>query len=270
MKKYKVALTIAGFDGSGGAGIQADTKTFSALGCYAMNILTSLPVQNTTGVKSIHKIPVDIIQKQAEAIFTDITPNVVKLGMLADSEVIKTIQDILKKFCKKTPIVLDPVMVAKSGHLLLDNNSIDDLKELILPLCKVITPNIFEAEVLSGIKIKNKENMLSSAIDILQYGSKYVILKGGHLDGEECPDLLISKNAKPLWFSSKKIKTRNLHGTGCTFSAAIASYIALGNDMTSSIRKTKKYISKAIESGSEYSIGKGHGPVNHFFKYWKD
>lgn len=271
MKQYKRALSIAGFDGSGGAGIQADLKTFSALGCYGMTVLTSLPIQNTTGVKAIYDLPVKAIVEQFQAIISDIGADVIKIGMLHKSEIIKAIYDELIKY-PDIPIVTDPVMFAKSGGLLLEKSALDYLKKYILPISTIITPNLYEAQHLADIEIKSKDDMINAVHKIAQYGSKYIVIKGGHLKQEaSCWDLLFfRKSEETTWFESKRVQTKNLHGTGCTFSAAIAANIACKIPIKGAVEKAKEYIFQAILHGAEYKTGQGAGPAHHFFSSSRD
>ncbi|TXI91961.1 MAG: bifunctional hydroxymethylpyrimidine kinase/phosphomethylpyrimidine kinase [Neisseriales bacterium] len=262
------ALTIAGFDASGGAGIQADLKTFSALGCYGMSVLTALPIQNTCGVSNCYSIPLTAIEEQLDSIFSDITPDVIKIGMLFNSEIVNLVAQYLKQNVKGIPVVVDPVMVAKSGDMLLLSEAVNTLKEKILPLATVVTPNIDEAEVLVGHKINTQAAMLDAAREILETGVEAVFLKGGHMEGDMCQDLLFTED-KYQWFISKRIKSKNTHGTGCTLSAAIASGLAQGDSLITSCSNAKEYITQAILSFQYEEIGKGHGPVNHFHAIWK-
>lgn len=266
--KYK-ALSIAGFDGSGGAGIQADLKVFSALGCYGMTVLTALPVQNTMGVKKCYSLPSESIKAQLEAIFEDIVPDVIKIGMLFSSEVVELVSEFLLKHATKIPIVVDPVMVAKSGNHLLLPEAVNLIKERIIPISTVITPNLPEAEKLTDIRTSTKEEMFTVARELLKLGPQSVLLKGGHLENssESC-DLLIAANNDYKWFSSPRIKTRNTHGTGCTLSAAIASCLALGLDLFDSCEVAKRYLDGALEAAKNQHVGKGIGPVHHFYHLW--
>lgn len=266
-KQYKRALSIAGFDGSGGAGIQADLKTFSALGCYGMTVLTALPVQNTQGVRSIYEISLSCIREQIIAIFDDIGADVVKIGMLHSPEIIQLIVDLLKQYQAKN-IVVDPVMVAKSGDRLLKMEAIEALKTLLLPIATTITPNIPEAEDLLNRKIGNKSDMESAAGVLCSMGPQSVIIKGGHSNSTLSEDCLWCDH-QAHWFSAQRIETKNTHGTGCTFSAAIASFLAYNDDVVKAVEKAKDYLTGALKSGAEYQIGYGHGPVNHFYNIWK-
>lgn len=264
----KKVLTIAGFDPSGGAGIQADLKVFSAFGCYGMSVLTALPVQNTCGVKQCYSIPPKAITEQLEAIFDDIRPDAIKIGMLFNKEIINLLVEFLQQHKKTIPIVLDPVMTAKSGDSLLMPDAIFDLKEKLIPLCSIITPNLYEAAMLTKTKHVNIDNMDVTAIKLLELKSKSVLLKGGHLDSEYSHDLYIDTMDNKQWLLSKRIDTKNTHGTGCTLSAAIASCLALGMDHLSACKLSKKYIEKAIQLGKDLKIGQGSGPVHHFYHLW--
>ncbi|PTY41166.1 bifunctional hydroxymethylpyrimidine kinase/phosphomethylpyrimidine kinase [Brachyspira hampsonii] len=261
------ALTIAGFDGSGGAGIQADLKTFSALGCYGMCVLTALPVQNTQGVRNCYEIELKAIKEQLECIFDDIIPDAIKIGMLFNSDIIKLVADFLNNNAKNIPIVVDPVMVAKSGDRLLLEEAVDSLKKYILPIATIVTPNIPEAEDLTSRKIKTDDGMIEAANDILNIGAKNVMLKGGHLEGELSRDLFMSKESKEF-LDALRIDTKNTHGTGCTLSAAICSYMAHGKTPLEASKLGKEYLFNALKAGKTDSVGKGHGPVHHFYEAW--
>lgn len=264
-KKYKRALSIAGFDGSGGAGIQADLKTFSALGCYGMTVLTALPVQNTQGVRSIYEIPLKCIEEQIQAIFEDIGADVVKIGMLHRPEIVELVVNSLKEY-GPLDIVVDPVMVAKSGDRLLREDAVRALTELLIPIAKVLTPNIPEAEDLLNRRIETEAQMEDAARDISEIGAKAVVLKGGHVKSELSRDCLWYEG-KAQWFSAERIKTNNTHGTGCTFSAAIAAFLAQGNDIVTATQNAKSYLTGALLAGADYQIGHGNGPVNHFYNF---
>jgi hydroxymethylpyrimidine/phosphomethylpyrimidine kinase len=266
MKKYKKVLTIAGSDSGGGAGIQADLKTISALGCYGTSVITAITAQNTLGVNAIHPIPVDIIEKQAEAVLKDIGTDAVKIGMLHAVEIIMTVHKVLTKFRVKN-IVLDPVMVAASGDKLIEDNTIDTLKGHIFRIADIITPNIPEANILLNVEIITKDDMIEAAKNLLQFGSKAVLLKGGHLSGNILFDVLARSkgDTEVKIFENRKLDTRNVHGTGCTLSSAIASFLARGDQMDIAVQHAIGYLHHALEHGKEYITGHGHGPVNHFF-----
>lgn len=254
------AITIAGSDSCGGAGIQADIKTMTANGVYAMSAITALTAQNTTGVSGIYEVSPEFLQAQLVAVFEDIMPDAVKIGMVSSSDLIKTIAENLKKYNAKN-IVLDPVMVATSGAKLISDDAIETLKEYLIPLATVITPNIPEAEVLSAIKIKNEKDMIEAAKEI---SSKYgcaVLLKGGH-SINDANDLLC-ENGNYKWFYGKRINNPNTHGTGCTLSSAIASNLAKGKDLETSVENAKAYISGAL--AAMLDLGKGSGPMNHAY-----
>ena len=268
-KSYKRVLTIAGSDSGGGAGIQADIKTISACGCYAMSAITAITVQNTVGVSSVYPLPMEVICGQISAVLDDIGADAVKIGMLHSAEVIKTVTGTLMKYNLKN-IVLDPVMVATSGDKLLQDEAIETLKSLLMPVVRVITPNIPEAEILLGERIKNQQELPQAAQKLSLNGKISVMLKAGHLTDNELVDVFYNaEDGSMLALKSKRVSTKNTHGTGCTLSSAIASFLALGLPLHDAVKKAKEYIDKAIVSGAGYSLGKGHGPVHHFFKYWK-
>ncbi len=264
---YKV-LSIAGFDGSGGAGIQADLKTFSALGCYGTTVLTALPVQNTVGVRSIFDITSQCVEDQMTAILDDISMNAVKIGMLHRQDIIETVANVLCQY-NVINIVLDPVMVAKSGDKLLLPDAITTMRERLFPLTTVLTPNLLEASELLGRQIQTKYQMEKAALDLIELGPQAVVVKGGHLNGS-CDDCLCMKNPhiEIHWFSNPRIQTQNTHGTGCTFSAAIAAFLARGFTIFDSVQQAKMYLTKSVEAGVHLKIGQGNGPVHHFHHLW--
>jgi len=254
-------LSIAGFDGSGGAGIQADLKTLTALGCYGMTVLTALPVQNTCGVKAIHEIPVACIQQQLEAIFEDIPPKAIKIGMLYSQTIIEAVADFLEEHARHTPIILDPVIVSTQGNTLLQPNAIATLKQRLIPRASLITPNIPEAMCLT--EKTEKEALLQ---DLLRLGCDAVLLTGGHEESTIAKDYFIDQTGARRDFCSKRIATQNTHGTGCTLSAAITAYVAQGDELMEACQKAKNYLTGALLSAQHNSLGKGNGPVNHCFK----
>ena len=255
------ALTIAGSDSSGGAGIQADIKTMTANRVYAMSAITALTAQNTTGVTDIMEITPKFLAEQLDSIFTDIHPDAIKTGMVSSSELIETIAEKLTEYHAKN-IVVDPVMVATSGARLISGDAISTLKSKLLPLATVITPNIPEAEVLSEMEIRTEADMEKAAEVIgTRYGCS-VLLKGGH-QKNDASDLLWQKDKKPVWFHGVRIDNPNTHGTGCTLSSAIASNLAKGRDLETSVRYAKNYISGAL--AAMLDLGKGSGPMNHAF-----
>ncbi len=257
----RTALTIAGSDSSGGAGIQADIKTMLTNGVYAMSAITALTAQNTTGVTGIMEVTPDFLEKQLEAVFEDICPDAVKIGMVSSTRLIESIAKELKKY-KADRIVVDPVMVATSGSRLISEDAIQSLCTNLLPLATVLTPNIPEGEVLSGLTIKNEDDMVSAAKKISETYGCAVLLKGGH----KCNDAndLLFRNGEAKWFMGKRIHNSNTHGTGCTLSSAIASNLAKGYDLDTSVQRAKDYISGAL--AAMLDLGKGSGPMNHGFQ----
>ena len=255
------ALTIAGSDSSGGAGIQADIKTMTANGVYAMSAITALTAQNTTGVTSIMEATPQFLAEELDCIFTDIYPDAIKTGMVASTDLIEVIADKLTAY-EAQNIVVDPVMVATSGARLISEDAISTLKSKLLPLAKVITPNIPEAEVLSEMQIKSEADMEKAAEIICNRLGCSVLLKGGH-QLNDANDLLWQKDEQAIWFMGKRIDNPNTHGTGCTLSSAIASNLAKGYDLKTSVKYAKNYISGALAAG--LNLGKGSGPMNHAF-----
>ena len=263
MKIKSKVLIIAGSDSSGGAGIQADIITVTALGSYAMTALTAVTCQNTKGVQAISAIPIKYLDKQIKMVLDDIGTNAIKIGMLHNNRVIKCVYKILKNRKIKN-IILDPVMIAKGGSRLVNKNSVTYLKKLLLPLCSVITPNIPEAEVLTGYSISNKEDMIKAGKKINSMGAKYVLIKGGHLNNKMVFDILISKNNISV-FPKRKINTKNTHGTGCTLSSAIAACLSQKISINKSCKIALKYVDLAIRTAPGY--GKGFGPLNHLVSF---
>lgn len=260
----KTALTIAGSDSSGGAGIQADIKSISANGVYAMSVITAITAQNTMGVFDIQDVSPEMIEKQIEVIFDDIKVDAVKIGMVSKIESIKAISRSLRRIDNLPKIVLDPVMVSTSGYKLLSDDAKDTLIKELFPLATLITPNILEAEEILGIKIDNIDDMKEAATRLNELGSKAVLVKGGHLKGE-ATDLLYD-GVEFTYFKQERINTKNTHGTGCTLSSAIAANLAKGMTMKEAVSIGKEYITKAIENSFE--LGKGAGPTNHFYKLY--
>ena len=256
----KTALSIAGSDCSGGAGIQADIKTMTMNGVYAMSVITALTAQNTTGVKAIQESTPDFLQQQIDAVFEDIYPDAVKIGMVSSSELIHVIADRLSYYNARN-IVIDPVMVASAGSSLMKQNAVQTLIKELLPISTLVTPNIPEAQVLSGMSIENKEDMIAAA---KQIGDSYhcaVLLKGGH-SINDANDLLYTEG-ELVWFEGKRINNPNTHGTGCTLSSAIASNLAKGFTLAESVQRAKDYISGAL--AAMLDLGEGSGPMNHAF-----
>lgn len=260
--KVNKALTIAGSDSGGGAGIQADLKTFQELGVYGMTAITAITAQNTLGVHGVYPVATEGIKEQLCAIGEDLTPDAVKLGMLFSAEIIEVVADHIKKFDWNN-IVLDPVMIAKGGASLLQQEAVTALKEHLFPLATVVTPNVPEAEVLTEIEIHNLEDSKKAAQALYDLGAKYVVMKGGHAtyQGNEVIDLLFDGDTF-IEYRSERIDSKQTHGSGCTFAAATAAGLAKGYEIAEAIREAKSFISIAIES--ELNIGNGHGPTNHF------
>lgn len=267
-KHYKRALTIAGSDPSGGAGIQADLKTFSACGCFGTSAIVAVVDENTVGVTGVHPIPVDFVAGQIKSVLDDIGTDAIKIGMLHSSELILAVKETLSKYNIKN-IVLDPVMVATSGDKLLQDEAISTLKEELIPFVRVITPNIPEAEILLGKKIESQEDLPKVIKELSANRSVSVLLKAGHLTEEKLTDVFYNAETDEIIeLTSNRIHTKNTHGTGCTFSSAIAAYLAHGLPLNDAIREAKEYMKNAISAGAEYEIGKGNGPIHHFFKFW--
>ncbi len=267
-KTYSRVMTIAGSDPSGGAGVQADIKTISACGCFATSAIVALVDENTIGVYDVLPVPVKFVAGQIHSILDDIGTDAVKIGMLHSAELITTVRNTLDEYPEIRNIVLDPVMVATSGDPLLEAEAVATLRDVLIPRSRIITPNIPEAEVLLNQKIRSQDELPDAAVELSQFGAS-VMLKAGHLSDEKLTDIFYNAETKEtIYLESKRIDTVNTHGTGCTLSSAIASSLAKGNSLNDSVRLAKDYIASAIESGSQYKIGKGHGPVNHFFNLW--
>ncbi|MFT5422047.1 MAG: hydroxymethylpyrimidine/phosphomethylpyrimidine kinase [Candidatus Endobugula sp.] len=261
---YPSVLTIAGSDSGGGAGIQADIKTISALGCFASSALTAVTVQNTLGVTGIHSVPAEVVRDQIKAVMDDIEPSVIKIGMIHSKELAIVVAETLQQY-PTVDVIFDPVMVAASGDVLIEDDTIIVLKECLFPLASVVTPNIDEATILSGLSIKNVDDMREAAHRILKTACKAVLLKGGHLQGNTLFDLYIDQSGKQLLFTSDAISTPNIHGAGCTLSAAIAAYRATGYAIEDAVQHAHGYVHDAIEHGKDVTTGKGNGPLNHFY-----
>lgn len=267
-RRYCRVLTIAGSDSGGGAGIQADLKTFAALGCYGTSAITALTAQNTLGVAGIHPVPPAFAAAQITAVLGDIGTDAVKIGMLYSAELIRVVAEQLRAF-DAANIVLDPVMVAASGDKLLQDDAVAAVRECLMPLADVLTPNIPEAEVLVGHVLEGPEQIRAAAQILAEFGSRSVLIKGGHLGGETSDDLLyLSRDRRFVTIPAGRIQSGNTHGTGCTLSSAIAAYLARGAGLEEAVRRAKEYIDQAIRAGADYALGGGHGPVHHFFKHW--
>lgn len=264
-----VAVTIAGSDSGGGAGIQADLKTFSALGVYGASVITALTAQNTLGVTGIHDVPPAFITAQMDAVFSDIATarSAVKIGMLSQVSTIEAVAAGLAKH-NQSNIVLDPVMIATSGDRLLKAEAIDTLIRVLIPRARVITPNLPEAAALIDSPIAEGEvSMRAQAERLLHLGAQAVLIKGGHGSGEESVDLLVQRDGVTR-FAAPRIETENTHGTGCTLSSAVAAGLAKGLDLVEAVRQAKDYVTGAIAASSKLEIGSGHGPVHHFYRWW--
>ena len=265
-KTYPVALSIAGSDSSGGAGIQADLKTFSALGVYGATAITAITAQNTVGVHAQYAIDPQMVYRQIISVIDDLHPKCVKIGMLANKEIVNAVAEALSRY--DLSIILDPVIVSSTGHRLLSIEAQEVVKSQLLPLSTLVTPNIPEMEALTNISLNCYENKVQASKILFDYGAKAILLKGGHEEGDTKSDILFIPSADGIQattFSSETIITKNTHGTGCTLSSAIAAYIARGLDLIEAIDAAKRYVSEAIRAGADISIGHGFGPVNHGF-----
>jgi hydroxymethylpyrimidine/phosphomethylpyrimidine kinase len=262
-----IAVTIAGSDSGGGAGIQADLKTFSALGVYGASVITALTAQNTLGVQGIHDIPADFITAQIDSVFSDLAIGAVKIGMLSQASVIETVAAGLDRH-KARNIVLDPVMVATSGDRLLNPDAVSALRNVLIPRAALVTPNLLEAAALLDQPVaRDEDDMLAQGQALIARGAKAVLMKGGHGQGERSTDLLVSP-AGVVRLDAPRLYTRNTHGTGCTLSSAVAAGLAKGFSLGQAVSEAKDYVSAAIAAADRLSIGKGHGPTHHFHAWW--
>lgn len=266
MKQYKRVLTIAGSDSGGGAGIQADLKTFSACGCFGMSAITAITAQNTLGVTAIHPVPVDVLEAQIRAVIDDLGVDAIKIGMLHSAEVITRVASVLADYKIKN-VVLDPVMVATSGDPLIQDDAIMAMQEVLFPLVRLITPNLPEAEILLQEKIDGSlgdvAQQMASAFDVS------VLAKAGHLKGTTLVDVLFDNELSQVFeFKNSRVETKNSHGTGCSLSSAIAANLALGESLDRSVYKGITYVHDGLVAGADYKIGKGHGPIHHFHSMW--
>lgn len=267
MKKkytYPTVLTIAGTDPSGGAGIQADLKTFSALGCYGMSVITALVAQNTTGVRNIHNVPAQFVEQQLDAVMEDIRPDAIKIGMVHTSQLVEVIAATLKKY-PDIPVVFDPVMVATSGDKLIEDATIEVIVSQLFPLVTLITPNMDEASLLANMPIETVAQMQQAGQVISATDCKALLMKGGHLQTEQLTSILMDRNGIVNTYVSDKVNTNNVHGSGCTLSSAIASYLARGEELKNAVALAQEYINGAIYHGRDVLIGNGNGPLNHFY-----
>ena len=261
---YLRLLTIAGSDSGGGAGVQADLKTFAALGCFGMTAITALTAQNTTGVRAIHAVPLAMLAAQIDAVVEDIGVDAVKIGMLHSAATIQTVAAALDRHQLRR-VVLDPVMVATSGAALIDPSAIAALVRLMFPLALLVTPNLDEAALLVGRPLHTEADMADAARQLLAMGARAVLLKGGHLAGNTVADLLLQAGAPPLWLRAPRIDTPNTHGTGCTLSSAIAARLALGDDLAQAVHNARDFVRAALAAGADVRTGAGSGPLNHGF-----
>ena len=261
--EYPRVLSIAGSDSGGGAGIQADLKTFAALGCYGMTAITALTAQNTLGVRAIHSVPPQMLRDQIEAVIEDIGTHAVKIGMLHTPEIVLTVAEVIDRHALQK-VVLDPVMAATSGAMLIDNPAIQVLVRELFPRALVVTPNLDEASLLVGRPLRSERDMEAAAQEMLTtMGANAVLLKGGHLPGDLVRDLLLTKNGVAYWMRAPRIQTANTHGTGCTLSSAIAANLALGATLLDSVEAARSYVRAALAASSTVRTGAGSGPLNH-------
>jgi hydroxymethylpyrimidine/phosphomethylpyrimidine kinase len=262
--RYPRLLSIAGSDSGGGAGIQADLKTFAALGCFGMTAITALTAQNTLGVRAIHGVPLDILSAQIDAVVEDIGVDAVKIGMLHSADTVRTVAAALRRHGLRQ-VVLDPVMIATSGAVLIDEAAIDVLVRELFPLAAVVTPNLDEAALLVGQALRSNQDMEAAARQLLERGAQAALVKGGHLAGDTVSDLLLVRGAAPLWMHAPRIASGNTHGTGCTLSSAIASHMALGADLPQAVQRAREFVRGALQAGARVRTGAGGGPLNHGF-----
>jgi hydroxymethylpyrimidine/phosphomethylpyrimidine kinase len=263
-----IALSIAGTDPTAGAGLQADLKTFSALGVYGATVVTALVAQNTTGVQAIQEIPTAFVRAQMDSVFSDLAVAAVKIGMLSQPAVIEAVAGGLEAWAGP-PVVLDPVMVAASGDPLIADAAVAVLTRLLFPRAALITPNLFEAaRLLAAAPAETEAEMVAQGQALLAFGSGAVLVKGGHAGGADSADVLVRPNVAPAWFRAPRIATRNTHGTGCTLSSAIAAGLAKGLAIDAAVGEAKRFIAAAIAAADRLTIGRGRGPVHHFHAFW--
>ena len=262
--QYPLVLSIAGSDSGGGAGIQADLKTFAALGCFGMTAITALTAQNTCGVRAIHAVPPDMLRAQIDTVLEDIGADAVKVGMLHSPEIVRTVAQAIDRH-QLSRVVFDPVMVATSGAKLIDDPAIAVLVAELFPRAALITPNLDEAALLVGRPLTSVHDMAQAAAELLARGARAVLLKGGHLAGDVVTDLLLQASGDPLWMEASRIDTGNTHGTGCTLSSAIAAHLALGATLTQAVQQARDFVRHALQAGASVKTGQGEGPLNHGF-----
>ncbi len=259
---YPRVLSIAGSDSGGGAGIQADLKTISALGCFGMTAITALTAQNTQGVRAIHAVPAQMLADQIDAVLEDIGVDAVKIGMLHAPDIVRTVAEAVDRH-SLPHVVLDPVMVATSGAVLIDRSAVDVLVQALFPRATLVTPNLDEAALLVGRALHTESDMQAAAAELLAMGARAVLLKGGHLAGDVVSDLLVLSSGEAFWMRDARIATPNTHGTGCTLSSAIAAYLALGQDLVQAVQSARGFIRGALLHGAQVRTGAGSGPLNH-------
>ena len=260
--EYPRVLSIAGSDSGGGAGIQADLKTFAALGCYGMTAITALTAQNTCGVRAIHGVPPQMLRDQIDAVMEDIGADAVKIGMLHAPEIVRIVAEAIDRHAL-TNVVFDPVMVATSGAVLIDDAAVDVLVRELFPRAAVITPNLDEAALLVGSPLRSAQDMEQAAQALLDKGARAVLLKGGHLPGDSVIDLLVTHAGEKIWMEAARIHTPNTHGTGCTLASAMAAHLALGASLVDAVQLARIFVREALQAGSQVRTGKGSGPLNH-------
>lgn len=264
-----IAVTIAGSDSSGGAGIQADLKTFAALRTYGASVITALTAQNTLGVQAIHDVPAAFVTAQIESVFSDLTVTAVKIGMLSQTAVIEAVAEGLRRHATGIPIVLDPVMVATSGDRLISDDAVEALRRHLLPLADLVTPNLPEAATLIGEAVATSENAaVAQGRRLLALGARAVLIKGGHAEGTESVDHLMSADGTMRRFAAPRIATRSSHGTGCTLSSAVTAGLARGLSLADAVAGAKRYVTAAIAAAGSVPVGRGSGPVHHFHALW--
>jgi len=262
--QYPRVLSIAGSDSGGGAGIQADLKSIAALGCYGMTAITALTAQNTQGVRAIHPVPLKMLADQIDAVVEDIGVDAVKIGMLHSADTVRTVSAAIERHALPH-IVLDPVMIATSGAVLIDNEAISVLVRYLFPRAAVVTPNLDEASLLVGRPLDSEAAMEAAALQLLDMGAQAVLLKGGHLPGDTVSDLLVTNDRQPHWMRAARIDTPNTHGTGCTLSSAIASHLALGAPLAQAVELAREYVRGALQAGARVRTGEGSGPLDHSY-----
>jgi hydroxymethylpyrimidine/phosphomethylpyrimidine kinase len=262
--QYPRVLSIAGSDSGGGAGIQADLKTFAALGCFGMTAITALTAQNTCGVRAIHPVPPDMLRAQIDAVLEDIGADAVKVGMLHSPEIVRTVAQAIDRH-QLSRVVFDPVMVATSGAKLIDDPAIAVLVAELFPRTALITPNLDEAALLVGRPLASAQDMAQAAAELVARGARAVLLKGGHLTGDKVIDVLLEASGEPIWMAAPRIDTANTHGTGCTLSSAIAPHLALGATLAQAVQQARDFVRQALQAGASVKTGQGSGPLNHGF-----